>query len=93
MIPLSLDLNWKTITALGVVSIGLYWFVKSSLPDVNNALNPASKDNIFAGELNAIGAAVSGDAAWTGGGALYDLGHDENGKPNLIGDVFDALIL
>lgn len=55
-------------------------------------LNPASPDNVVNRGVSAIGAAISGDPAWSLGGQLYDWTHTDQADPgrNTVADDFSA---
>ena len=46
--------------------------IKSAAATVGGWINPASDQNLAYQGLNAAGAAYTGDANWTAGGAIYD---------------------
>ncbi|MCC7330302.1 MAG: hypothetical protein IT484_09155 [Gammaproteobacteria bacterium] len=48
---------------------------------VADAINPASADNLAYAGVNRAGASISGNPAWTLGGALFDWTHDAQGRP------------
>jgi hypothetical protein len=66
------------VAGLGVLAIVLYKAVPKladAAAGAANAVNPLNHDNVFAGGVNNVGAAVSGDPGWTLGGWVYDVTH------------------
>lgn len=57
--------------AVGGVAVG-WWYRREIAHAVGNAVNPASSDNLVNRGVESIGQAVTGDASWTPGGALWD---------------------
>ena len=48
---------------------------------VGNAVNPLNHDNVFAGAVNKVGGAITGDSSWSLGAWLYDVTHPEESAP------------
>jgi ABC-type uncharacterized transport system permease subunit len=73
------SINWKTILAVTGAGIVVYLFFKreagAALKAVGQAVNPVSDKNLAYQGVNAVGSAITGDKAWTLGGAIYDLFH------------------
>lgn len=62
------------LAGLGAVAFVLYRSGKAlpqALSSLGNSINPTNPNNVFASGVNAIGAAATGDPAWSLGGTAY----------------------
>lgn len=74
--------KWAAVAA--VAAVALYFIgrkVAGAIPGaasaVGQAINPVNPDNIFAGSVNAVGGALSGQDDWSLGSWVYDVTHEE----------------
>lgn len=77
----SLAENAGLVIGAAVALVGLYLFAKREVgagaAAVGRAFDPTSSDNLAARGVNAVGAALSGDASWSLGAWFYDVTHDD----------------
>ena len=72
------SLLWLGVGLGLVLIIGAAWAGKKAVAavgDVAQAVNPLNPDNVFAGAVNATGAAVSGNPDFSLGAWLWELTH------------------
>src|SRR5262245_39147956 len=85
----TVDVNWKTVAAVGGVVLLVYYLARKTVTDVagavgegaaavGRAVNPVSDQNLIYRGIGAVGGAVSGDSSWSLGGAIYDLLHPQD---------------
>lgn len=86
--PISADMLIKLglgVAVLGAIGLAL-WKIKSAVPAVVEAINPADPNNLINRGVGAVGGAIvsdptgpgkNADGSWSLGGWLYDVTHPE----------------
>lgn len=70
---------------IGLVVLVILWQARKDaikvVGTVANAVNPVNPNNVFAGSVNAVGSALSGNSSWSLGSWLYDTTHPATTSP------------
>lgn len=64
---------WAVVAGLLILAV---WYAEDKVGEVTAAVMPTNPENVFNQAATAAGRAVTGDPEWTGGGAVWELGHD-----------------
>lgn len=81
------------VLVVGAIGAFVWWKWGDDIGKLfTEKFNPASDKNLAYSGVNSVGAAITGDEAWSLGGAIYDATHNEDGSfKNPVSDAISTI--